>query len=120
MESKCFGKWQYISDEKKIKMEPEIESFNIENNDRNLPFQPFYTDNNLRTEISSYSVPNSLEVQSSFSRENNMFTFETEDPEDPDLLGEVELVEIEASLKDYSEGRFKSGSIDDLLKDLED
>ncbi len=45
---------------------------------------------------------------------------EMEDPDDPDFLSGVELAEIEESLKDYSEGRFKRGSIDDLLKDLRD
>lgn len=101
-------------------METEIESFNIEYNDRSLRSQPFYTNNNLRMEAYFNSVFNSLEVQSSFSRENNMFTCEVEDLEDPDFLDAMELVEIAASLEDYSEGRFKSGSIDDLLKDLED
>ena len=32
---------------------------------------------------------------------------------------EKELDEIKSSLKDYAEGRFKSGSIDDLVKDLD-
>ena len=42
----------------------------------------------------------------------------SEDIDDPDCLSEVELIEIEASLKDYSEGKFKRGTIDELLKDL--
>ena len=32
---------------------------------------------------------------------------------------EKELNEIKESLKDYAEGRFKSGSINDLVKDLD-
>ena len=38
---------------------------------------------------------------------------------DPDLSKE-ELAEIEASLKDYAKGRFKRGTVNDLLKDLRD
>jgi hypothetical protein len=59
-------------------------------------------------------------IQPSIGRENNLFMSEMEDPDDPDFLSGVELAEIEESLKDYSEGRFKRGSIDDLLKDLRD
>lgn len=45
---------------------------------------------------------------------------EMEDMDDPDYLSKSELIEIENSLKDYSEGRFKHGSIDDLIEDLND
>ena len=43
-----------------------------------------------------------------------------DDKDDPDNLSESELAEIEASLKDYSKGRFKRGTIGNLLKDLRD
>jgi DNA-binding PadR family transcriptional regulator len=38
---------------------------------------------------------------------------------DPMELSKREILEIEKSLSDYAEGRFKSGSLEDLLKDLE-
>lgn len=101
-------------------MEPEIEPFNMERNDWSFRPQPFHTENNLRMEKAIDSLFYLPGIQSSFGREDNLFIFEAEDPDDPDFLSEVELVEIEASLKDYSEGRFKRGSIDDLLKDLKD
>ena len=39
--------------------------------------------------------------------------------DDPECLSKKELNEIKASLKDYAEGRFKSGSIADLINDLD-
>lgn len=41
-----------------------------------------------------------------------------EDIDDPDFLTEKEISQIEESLKDYYEGNYKKGSIDDLLDDL--
>ncbi len=99
-----------------MKMEQDIE----QHNDREFRSQSFSIDSNLRVEKAVNSFLYLTEIQSSFGRENNMFNFEGEDIDDPDYLSEVELIEIEASLKDYSEGKFKRGSIDDLLKDLKD
>lgn len=85
-----------------------------------FPSQPFYVNNNLKVEKEVDSFLYIPDIQSSFGRENNMFNLEGEDVDDPEYLSEVELKEIEASLKDYAEGKFKRGSIDDLLKDLKD
>ncbi len=41
-----------------------------------------------------------------------------EELDDPDFLSEAELKQIEESLKDYFTGKYKCGSIDDLLRDL--
>ena len=38
---------------------------------------------------------------------------------DPEYFSEKDLADIKASLKDYAEGRFKSGSIADLINDLD-
>lgn len=102
-----------------MKMEQDIEPFIMEHNDRGFRPQSFYRGSNLREEKAVDSFLYMPRIQSSFGRENNMFNLE-EDIDDPDYLSEVELIEIEASLKDYSEGKFKRGSIDDLLKDLKD
>lgn len=103
-----------------MKMEQNIEPFIMEHNDRGFRPQSFYVDNNMRVEKAVDSFLYLPGIQSSFGRENNMFNLEVEDIDDPDYLSEVELIEIEASLKDYSEGKFKRGSIDELLKDLKD
>ncbi len=70
----------------------------------------------LNSSTSINSIDASMSI--SFSREDA--DFEAEDPDDPDYLTESELIEIEQSLKDYAEGRFKRGTINDLLKDLDD
>ncbi|MEM0157702.1 MAG: hypothetical protein QXN26_06555 [Thermoplasmataceae archaeon] len=92
----------------------------MEHNDREFQSQSFYVDNNLRVEKAIDSFLYLPGFQSSFGIENNMLDPKAEDIDDPDYLSEVELIEIEASLKDYSEGKFKRGSIDELLKDLKD
>ena len=101
-------------------MESKIEPFIIEHNDRSFRSQSFHSENNVMVGKVLDSLLYSPGIQPSIGRENNMFVLGVEDPDDPDFLSEVELVEIEESLKDYSEGRFKRGSIDDLLKDLRD
>ncbi|MEM0132940.1 hypothetical protein [Acidiplasma sp.] len=101
-------------------MEQTLEPFIMEYNDREFQSQSFYVDNNLRVENAIDSFLYLPGFQSSFGIENNMLDFNSEDIDDPDYLSEVELIEIEASLKDYSEGKFKRGSIDELLKDLKD
>ena len=60
---------------------------------------------------------NTMDISISISLLSNRFT---SDAENPDYLGDEELVEIEKSLKDYPEGRFKRGTIEELLKDLKD
>ncbi|MGP6207992.1 hypothetical protein ACNF42_08205 [Cuniculiplasma sp. SKW3] len=101
-------------------MEEDIEPFIMSHNDREFRSQPFYVDYNMRVDKTVDSFLYLPGIQSSFGRENNMFNLEVEDIDDPEYLSEIELIQIEASLKDYSEGRFKRGSIDDLLKDLND
>ena len=39
--------------------------------------------------------------------------------DDPECLSKKDLADIKESLKDYAEGRFKSGSIADLINDLD-
>ncbi len=82
--------------------------------------QPSYGVRSIRVENRIYSLIYFPEIQPTYGIDNNMFNPEQEDPDDPDYLTEKELKEIEASLRDYSEGRFKHGSLEDLLRDLED
>ncbi len=103
-----------------MKMEQNIGPLITEHNNREFGYQSFYADSNLSIERHFDFFINLPGIQSSLGGENNMFDSEAEDTDDPDYLSEVELNEIEKSLKDYSEGRFKRGSIDDLLKDLND
>ncbi len=75
----------------------------------------------MEIDVLTYSMPvNTVDISMTISLLSGRFTSDAEDHEDPGYLGDEELVGIEMSLKDYSERRFKRGSIEELLKDLKD
>lgn len=63
------------------------------------------------------NVPETLEWTVTVDQTTMNWT-STSEEDDPEYLTEVEITAIEASISDYAEGRYKEGSLEDLIDDL--
>ncbi len=101
-------------------MKPNFEFFKRDRKEISPQLQLSHEYRNIIVETTVNSFIYVPKLQPFSGKDTNIFNPEGEDVEDPEYLSDTEVVEIKRSLQDYAEGKFKSGSIEDLLNDLKD